>query len=81
MPRHGFLILVLIAATCGSVHSQKKSAGSEPAKAFDVAGIFGRLAGEDYDRAVDLARGLQSGAPRANAVIAIARSVLDETKK
>jgi hypothetical protein len=48
---------------------------------FDVAGIFGRLAGEDYDRAVDLARGLQSGAPRANAVIAIARSVLDETKK
>jgi len=48
---------------------------------FDVAGIFTRLAGEDYDKAVTLARNFQDGAPRANAVIAIARLVLGEPKK
>jgi hypothetical protein len=47
---------------------------------FDVAGIFAKLAGEDYDKAVSLARNFQSAAPRANAVIAIAKSVLDEKK-
>ena len=47
---------------------------------FDVTGIFAKLADEDYDKAVDLARGFQGEAPRANAVIAIARSVLDEKK-
>jgi len=48
---------------------------------FDVAGIFGKLADEDYDRAVQLAGGFEREAPRANAVIAIARSVLDDKKK
>jgi hypothetical protein len=48
---------------------------------MDVDGIFTLLAGEDYDKAVTLARGFQSGAPRAHAVIAIAKSVLDEKKK
>jgi len=47
---------------------------------FDVAGLFTKLAAEDYDKAVELARGFQGEAPRANAVIAIARSVLDEKK-
>ena len=47
---------------------------------FDVAGIFTQLAHEDFDKAVTLARNFQSGAPRANAVIAIAKSVLDEKK-
>jgi hypothetical protein len=46
-----------------------------------VATIFGLLAKEDYNRAVDLARGFEREAPRANAVIAIARAVLDEKKK
>jgi len=45
---------------------------------FDVEGIFTKLAADDYDRAVQLARGFQGEAPRANATIAIARSVLNE---
>jgi hypothetical protein len=44
---------------------------------FDIEGIFGKLANDDYDRVVQLARGFQGEAPRANATIAIARSVLD----
>jgi nitroreductase len=48
---------------------------------FDVSGIFAKLATEDYDKAVELARGLQGEAPRANAVIALARSILDDKKK
>jgi len=48
---------------------------------FNVTGIFGQLANEDYDKTVELARSLQGEAPRANAVIAIAKSVLDEKKK
>lgn len=47
---------------------------------FDVAGIFTRLANEDYDRAVELASGLENAAPRANATIAIAKAVLEEKK-
>ena len=47
---------------------------------FDVAGVFTELAKEDYTRAVDLARGFERDAPRSNAVIAIARSVLEEKK-
>jgi hypothetical protein len=45
---------------------------------FDIEGIFGKLATDDYDRVVQLARGYQGEAPRANATIAIARSVLNE---
>ncbi len=48
---------------------------------FDVAGIFDALAKEDYEKAVDLARGLQRDAPRASAVIAIARSILSDKQK
>ena len=48
---------------------------------FDVAGIFASLAGEDYDRAVHLARGFEGQAPRATATIAIARSVLTKKAK
>lgn len=48
---------------------------------FDVAGIFVKLTNEDYEKAVELARGFQNQAPRANAVIAIARTVLEEKKK
>jgi hypothetical protein len=45
---------------------------------FDIKGVFGLLAKDDYDRAVELAGGFQGEAPRAAAVIAIARSVLNE---
>jgi len=47
---------------------------------FDVEGIFRDLATQDYDRAVELARGFQGEGPRAVATIAIARSVLEEKK-
>jgi len=48
---------------------------------FDVAGIFGELARDDYNRTVELARGFEREAPRASATIAIARTVLEEKKK
>lgn len=44
---------------------------------FDLEGIFKDLAIQDYDRAVEMARGFQGEGPRAVATIAIARSVLD----
>ena len=50
----------------------------QPIPEFDIAGVFGALANDDYERAVQLARGFQAEAPRANATIAIARSVLNE---
>ncbi len=48
---------------------------------FDVTGIFETLARDDYEKAVDLARGFQRDAPRASATIAITRAVLEEKKK
>lgn len=48
---------------------------------FDLEGIFKDLALQDYDRAVELARGFQSEGPRAVATIAIARAILDPKKK
>jgi hypothetical protein len=47
---------------------------------FDVEGIFRQLAIQDYDRAVELARGFQGEGPRAVATIAIARAVLEKKK-
>jgi hypothetical protein len=49
-----------------------------PVADFDIAELFAALANEDYERAVQLARGFQGEAARANATIAIARSVLNE---
>ena len=48
---------------------------------FDLEGIFGQLANQDYERAVELARGFQGEGPRAVATIAIARAVLEPKKK
>jgi hypothetical protein len=45
---------------------------------FEIKGIFSEVAGKDYDRAVQLARGFQGEAPRANATIAICQAVLNE---
>jgi hypothetical protein len=50
---------------------------SSSAQDFDVLGIFTELAREDYTRTVELARGFEREAPRASAVIAIARAVLE----
>lgn len=47
---------------------------------FDLDGIFRDLATQDYDRAVELARGFQGEGPRAVATIAIARAVLEPKK-
>jgi hypothetical protein len=57
------------------------SSRSSSVEDFDVSGIFVELAKEDYNRTVELARGFEREAPRANAVLAIARSVLEEKDK
>ena len=48
---------------------------------FDLEGIFRNLAEADYEKAVQLARGLNRNAPRSVATIAIARTVLETKKK
>ena len=48
---------------------------------FDLDGLFRDLAAQDYDRAVELARGFQAEGPRAVATIAIARAILEPKKK
>lgn len=47
---------------------------------FDLDGIFRDLAVQDYERAVELARGFQAEGPRAVATIAIARAILQPKK-
>ncbi len=44
---------------------------------FDLEGIFKELSNEDYERAVELARGFEREGPRAIATIAIARAILE----
>jgi hypothetical protein len=70
----GQLVLKLQSKGQSSVHT------SDVAE-FDLAGIFGHLASQDYDRAVELARGFQGEGPRAVATIAIARAVLEPKKQ
>lgn len=48
---------------------------------FNVGDLFTLLTKEDYNRAVELARGFEREAPRASSVIAIARTVLSEKVK
>ena len=48
---------------------------------FDLDGIFKELATQDYDRAVELARGFQGEGPRAVATIAIARAILEPSRR
>jgi hypothetical protein len=45
---------------------------------FEIKGIFGDMAKENYERAVQLARGFQGEAARANATITICQSVLSD---
>lgn len=58
-----------------------RSVNQSPFADFDVAGIFRKLADENYERAVELARGFAREGPRASATIAIARAILAEKKK
>ena len=58
----------------------QSSVSNHDVKDFDVEGIFKRFANQDYDRAVELARGFQGEGPRAVATIAIARAVLEPKK-
>lgn len=53
------------------------SATSFTADWFDVRGIFASLAKEDLYRAIELAKSYTSDAPRAAAILAIARAVLN----
>jgi hypothetical protein len=48
---------------------------------FDLEGIFRELANQDYERAVELARGFEREGPRAVATIAIARAILEPKKE
>lgn len=47
---------------------------------FDLDGLFKELANQDYERAVELARGFEREGPRAVATISIARAVLQPPK-
>lgn len=70
----GVLRISLITKTMGTIRNST-------VQDFDVAGIFTELALDDYNRTVELARGFEREAPRASAVIAIARAVLESKDK
>jgi hypothetical protein len=57
------------------------SVNTSDAPDFDLDGLFKELANQDYDRAVELARGFEREGPRAVATISIARAVLEPKKK
>ena len=70
----GVLRISLITQSMSSIRSSSVAE-------FNVADLFTLLTKEDYGRAVELARGFEREAPRASAVIAIARAVFEEKKK
>jgi len=70
----GVMRISLLTKGSSSIHST--SAGE-----FDVSGVFSEMAKDDYNRTVEMARLFEREAPRASAVIAIARSVMDDKKK
>jgi hypothetical protein len=59
----------------------QSSVNTNSAPEFDLEGIFKELAKQDYERAVELARGFEREGPRAVATIAIARAILEAPKK
>ena len=59
----------------------QSSVNTNDAPEFDLEGIFKELSNQDYERAVELARGFEREGPRAVATIAIARAVLEPKKK
>ena len=69
----GEIVLQFRAKSQSSIHTNDVAE-------FDLEGIFKELANQDYERAVELARGFQFEGPRAVATIAIARAVLEPKK-
>lgn len=57
------------------------SMSSSSVPSFDLAGIFGSLARDDFNRAIQLAKEFKTEAPRAAATLAIARTILTEKRK
>jgi len=70
----GEIVLMFQSKSGSSVHSND-------APDFNLEGIFKELALQDYDRAVELARGFQGEGPRAVATIAIARAILEPKRR
>jgi len=70
----GEIVLTFQSKSGSSVHTND-------APDFDLEGIFKDLAVQDYDRAVELARGFQGEGPRAVATIAIARAILEPKRR
>jgi hypothetical protein len=57
------------------------SMSSSSVSSFDLAGIFGSLARDDFNRAAELAKEFKTEAPRAASTLAVARAVLNEKRK
>jgi hypothetical protein len=70
----GVIRITLVTKHGSSIHSSG-------VPEFNVAGILTDLAREDYERAIELARGFQKEAPRASSTITIAKAILEEKKK
>jgi hypothetical protein len=70
----GEIVLMFQSKSGSSVHTND-------APDFDLEGIFKDLALQDYDRAVELARGFQGEGPRAVVTIAIARAILEPKRR
>ena len=47
-------------------------------ESFDLAGLFGSLAKEDFNRAVESAKSFTGESPRATATLAVARAALNK---
>ncbi|HKS29093.1 MAG TPA: hypothetical protein VJS44_14795 [Pyrinomonadaceae bacterium] len=67
--------------TARFVTKNSTSISSLSAPAFDLAGLFGLLARDDFNRAIQLAREFKAEAPRAAATLAIARAVLTDKRR
>jgi hypothetical protein len=50
-------------------------------ESFDLTGLFTALAQQDFNRAADLPKGFAAESPRAVAMLAVARTVLDKKSK
>ena len=62
------------------ITKNQSSIRSSSSGEFNVSGVFGELAKEDYNKSVEVIRGFQREAPRASATIAVAKTVLEDKK-
>jgi hypothetical protein len=68
-------VLPLTASTRGHILNRRDAFSD-----FILEGIFREVANNDFDRALQLARGFRAEAPRANATLAICQAVLSGTR-